>query len=136
MKLNEFPEVNFGGMLHNEHLWYLDFLPHEQQKEALERIQSKGLLTFKERCEELLRMLKEEKIHEDAILYRRRMQQAKYRIAQFNEKYSRIAIVCHYYTIEYITAFEYMECGTPIYTIDIQNCRPYYCHLSDLLSVE
>ena len=60
---------------------------------------------------------------------------AKHRISEYREKYRRIAVVCHYYTIEYMGASKYEECGVPAYNIDIKNCRPYYSKLSNLLSV-
>lgn len=46
-----------------EDLWFLDYLTFEQQIAAIRRLEEKGLRTFRERCEELLKMLKEEKIY-------------------------------------------------------------------------
>lgn len=57
-------------------------------------------------------------------------------IANYRERYSKIAIVSHYYTLEYLGAMEYMNCGTPKYYIDIKNCLPYYASVSGILSVK
>lgn len=29
-----------------------------------------------------------------------------------------------------------MNCGTPVYYIDVKNCRPYYASLKELLSIK
>lgn len=48
--------------------------------------------------------------------------------------FPRIAVVSHYYTIEYISAVDYQKCGTPKFYIDVQNCTPYYARSSKLFS--
>ena len=81
-------------------------------------------------------MLKEQKICEGALLYRKRIQVLKNLLSHYRQKYSSVAVVCHYYTIEYLSAKNYFESGEPETYIDIKNCTPYYSKLSDLLSVK
>lgn len=78
-------------------------------------------------------MLKEGLIFEDAFQYQRRIFQAKQRIAEYKKRYHRIAIVCHYYTVEYMGADTYEKSGIPVSTTDIKNCRPYYSRIEKLL---
>lgn len=44
-----------------------------------------------------------------------------------------MAIVSHYYTIEYISAVDYMQCGAPKYYLDVKNCIPYYADSGKLI---
>lgn len=57
---------------------------------------------------EIVELLKRRKIQEDAFQYRRRIQKVKNLLEEYRENYSRIAVVTHYYTIEYLSAMEYM----------------------------
>lgn len=53
-------------------------------------------------------------------------------IKEYKKKYERIAMVTHYYTIEYLSAVEYKSDGSPKFYIDIENCKPYYASVLDL----
>ena len=53
-------------------------------------------------------------------------------LREYKKQYKKIAIVTHYYTIEYISAVEYKSNGSPKYYIDIENCKPYYASVPDL----
>ena len=57
-------------------------------------------------------------------------------IARYRQSYKKVAIVSHYYSIEYMTAMNYNEDGTPECYMDIKNCTPYYSSLEDLLSIK
>lgn len=81
-------------------------------------------------------MLKEGLVLEDAFQYRKRIQLAKHRIAHYQRKYDKVAIFCHYYTIEYISAQRYQPDGAPVLAIDIKNCQPYFARIEDLLEVK
>lgn len=80
--------------------------------------------------------MQEQVIHEDAFQYRQRVQKAKLRLAEYRAKYRNIAVVGHYYTVEYMSAKQYLASGEPACDIDIKNCVPYYARLDDLLSVK
>ena len=56
-------------------------------------------------------------------------------ICRYRQRYNRIAVVSHFYAIEYLAATGYESSGVPKYDIDIKNCTPYYASLDDLLSV-
>ena len=83
---------------------------------------------------ELVKLLREGKLHEGLFSYRKRIQQSKRMIAEYRKKYNRVAIVSHYYTIEYLGAVSYKSCGTPSYYIDIKNCKPYFANLANMLA--
>ena len=51
-----------------------------------------------------MKLLKENKLYENAITYRQRIERVKAKISEYKEKYKRIAVVSHYYTIEYLGA--------------------------------
>ena len=53
-------------------------------------------------------------------------------IKDYKKRYETIAMVTHYYTIEYISALEYKSNGSPNFYIDIENCKPYYASVADL----
>ena len=48
---------------------------------------------------EIVRLLKDKKIHEGALTFRRRVQSIKLMIMGYKQKYQNIAVVTHYYTI-------------------------------------
>lgn len=81
----------------------------------------------------MLELLKTGAIHEDAWTYRKRVNRIKKMIADYKNRFEKIAVVTHYYTIEYISAYDYEPCGMPKYYIDIKNCQPYYACLDNLL---
>ena len=57
-------------------------------------------------------------------------------LRRYREKYKLIAVVTHYYTIEYLGAMEYKEDGSPHTYFDIKNCTPYYSSLERLLTTD
>lgn len=79
--------------------------------------------------------MREKKVYEDALTFRKRIQDVKSLLDKYREKYERIAVVTHYYTIQYISAMEYQEDGSPEFYIDIKNCKPYFASLTDVLSL-
>ena len=56
-------------------------------------------------------------------------------LVSYRQRYKRIAVVTHYYAIEYLTAMDYHEDGSPMCYLDIKNCTPYYSNLSNLMSI-
>ena len=43
--------------------------------------------------------MREKKVYEDALTFRKRIQDVKSLLDKYREKYERIAVVTHYYTI-------------------------------------
>lgn len=78
-------------------------------------------------------LLKQGKVYEDAFQFRKRIEDLKQRIAYYKSIFNRIAIVSHYYTIEYMGAEKYMKNGTPNFNLDVKNCTPYYASTEKLL---
>lgn len=74
-------------------------------------------------------MLREKILHEDAFRYRKRVQEMKDMVARYRQRYNKVAVVTHFYAIEYISAMGYEEDGAPKYYMDIKNCTPYYSSL-------
>ena len=50
-------------------------------------------------------------------------------VARYRQRYNKVAVVTHFYAIEYISAMGYEEDGAPKYYMDIKNCTPYYSSL-------
>lgn len=129
-----FPQFNFGQTKKYQELWYLDYLIEEQRKVCIDRFAEKKIETVDEKRMELLQLLKEGKIYEDAYQYRKRIDKVKERIGYYKSVFNRIAVVSHYYTIEYIGAKEYLSSGDPNFCLDVQNCTPYYASTQMILS--
>lgn len=121
-----FPQFNFSQTKKYQELWYLDYLSDEQKEICRQRFTEKNLECLDEKRLELLQLLKEGKIYEDAYQYRKRIDKVRERIAYYKSIFNRIAIVSHYYTIEYIGAKDFMTCGSPNFCLDVKNCTPYY----------
>lgn len=49
-------------------------------------------------------MMRKQKVYEDPLAFRKRIQNVKHLLDKYRQKYEKIAIVTHYYTIEYLTA--------------------------------
>jgi len=118
-----------------QELWYLDYLNEEQRKICADRFAEKKLKTVDEKRIELLQLLREGRIYEDAYQYRKRIEKVKERIGYYKSVFNRIAVVSHYYTIEYIGAKQYQTNGTPNFCLDVQNCTPYYSSTQMILSL-
>jgi len=78
-------------------------------------------------------LLKEGKIYEDGKQFSKRIENTKKKISFYRSLFSRIAVVSHYYTIQFLIAEEYLECGSPKYDIDIENCTPYYSSTHEII---
>jgi len=53
-------------------------------------------------------LLKEGKIYEDGEQYLKRIEKAKKKLSFYRSLFSRIVVVSHYYTIQYLSAEEYL----------------------------
>lgn len=65
----------------------------------MENFAEKEIYDISEKKKEVVRMLKENKLHEDAFRYRRRVQDMKDMIAGYKQRYNRVAVVTHFYAI-------------------------------------
>jgi hypothetical protein len=77
-------------------------------------------------------LLKEGLIFEDSQQFMKRVEKAKKKISFYRSLFKRIVVVSHYYTIQYLGSNEYLECGTPKFNIDIENCKPYFASVQEI----
>lgn len=127
-----FPRFNFSKTENCDELWFIENLSDEQQEICKDTFEEKGLVSPDSKRAEILNLLKSGKIGEDAIQYRKRIENLKKKIHNYKKFFRNIAIVSHYYTIEYICAKEYTNCGDPLFYLDVRNCTPYYAHTKNL----
>lgn len=80
-----------------------------------------------------MELLKEGKVYEDGEQFFKRIEKTKKRLSFYRSLFRRIAVVSHYYTIQFLTAEEYLECGTPKYDINVENCTPYYSSTHEIM---
>ena len=43
--------------------------------------------------------MKKQKVYEDPIIFRKRVQNIKYLLDKYRQRYEKIAVITHYYTI-------------------------------------
>lgn len=48
---------------------------------------------------EIVRLMKKQKVYEDPIIFRKRVQNIKYLLDKYRQRYEKIAVITHYYTI-------------------------------------
>ena len=110
----------------------MDYLSSEHQQIYKRHFKENKVESIESQRVEIVRLLKDKQILEDALTFRRRVQSIKEMITNYKQQYRTIAVVTHYYTIEYLSAIEYNEDGSPSFYTDIKNCKPYYASVSDL----
>ena len=131
-----FPDYDFSKVEELGEDWYLDILPPETKDNVLRYFQDRALETLEEKQRGMLEFLSKRIVYEQPIDLRIRIAKLKKALTEYKEKYNKIAIVAHYYTIEFIKSTGFKENGNLVSYQGILNCHPYYEQLEDLLKTQ
>lgn len=84
----------------------------------------------------MLEFLSQKIVYETSKDLRGRIAKLKQVMKEYREKYEKIVVVAHFYTIQFIKSTGFREDGNVCEIQEILNCHPYYESLEELLKVQ